>query len=204
MTWRSKMDHYYRLARSKGYRSRAAFKLLEAVEKFGLIRPGDVVLDLGCAPGSWLQVAREAVGPDGFVLGVDLRPVEPLGYGNVKVLQLDVLSEGALEAIRSELPEGADVVLSDMAPSLTGVRELDQARQMELAKRALEIALSVLRPGGNTMIKASQGPGLRALLAKARRSFRVARLFKPKASRPESPEVYVIGLGLRMPGTRWE
>ncbi|OYT52678.1 hypothetical protein B6U66_01115 [Candidatus Bathyarchaeota archaeon ex4484_135] len=81
MTWRSKMDHYYRLARSKGYRSRAAFKLLEAIEKFGLIRPGDTVLDLGCAPGSWLQVAREVVGPNGLVLGIDLRPVEPLGFG---------------------------------------------------------------------------------------------------------------------------
>ena len=196
MTWRSKMDHYYRLARSKGYRSRAAFKLLEAIEKFGLIKPGDTVLDLGCAPGSWLQVAREVVGPNGLVLGIDLRPVEPLGFDNVKVLQLDVLSGGALEAIMSELPEGADVVLSDMAPSLTGVRELDRARQMELAKRALRIALSVLKPGGNTMIKASQGPGLKALLARAKRSFRMARLFKPKASRPESPEVYVVGLGL--------
>ena len=199
MTWRSKMDHYYRLAKSRGYRSRAAFKLLEAIEKFGLIRPGDTVLDLGCAPGSWLQVAREVVGPSGLVLGIDLRPVEPLSFDNVKVLQLDVLSDEALEAIKAELLEGADVVLSDMAPSLTGVRELDQARQMELAKRALEIALSVLRPGGRTMIKASQGPGLRALLARAKRSFRVARLFKPRASRPESPEVYVVGLGLRKP-----
>jgi len=193
------MDHYYRLAKSRGYRSRAAFKLLEAIEKFGLIRPGDTVLDLGCAPGSWLQVAREVVGPSGLVLGIDLRPVEPLSFDNVKVLQLDVLSDEALEAIRAELPEGADVVLSDMAPSLTGVRELDQARQMELAKRALRIALSVLRPGGNTMIKTSQGPGLKALLAKAKRSFEVARLFKPKASRPESPEVYVVGLSLRKP-----
>ncbi|RLI07266.1 23S rRNA (uridine(2552)-2'-O)-methyltransferase [Candidatus Bathyarchaeota archaeon] len=196
MVWRSRGDHYYRMARARGYRSRAAFKLIEAVDRFGLIGPGDVVLDLGCAPGGWLQVAREAVGPDGLILGVDLRPVEPLGYGNVRVLQLDILSEGALEVLRTELPNGADVVLSDTAPRLTGVRELDHARQMELANRALEIALSVLRPGGRTMIKASQGPGLRALLAEVRRSFKVARLFKPRASRPESPEIYVVGLGL--------
>jgi len=197
MVWRSRGDHYYRMAKEKGYRSRAAFKLLEAIDRFGLIKPGDVVLDLGCAPGSWLQVAREVVGPEGFVLGVDLRPVEPLGYENVRVLVADVLSEGALETIRSELPGGADVVLSDMAPRLTGVRELDHARQMELAKRALEIALSVLRPGGNTMIKVSQGPGLRALLARTRRSFGQVRLFKPKASRPESPEAYIVGLRIR-------
>ncbi|RLE76222.1 MAG: rRNA methyltransferase [Thermoprotei archaeon] len=197
MTWRARGDHYYRLARARGYRSRAAFKLLEAIERFDLVRPGDIVVDLGCAPGSWLQVASEAVGPSGFVLGVDLRPVSPLGLDNVRAIVLDVLDPGAPGRIRAELPDEADVLLSDLAPSTTGVRELDHARQMELAWRALEIARGVLRPGGRALIKASQGGMLHGFLRAMRRAFRTARLFKPRASRPESPEIYVIGLGLR-------
>jgi len=199
MSWRARGDHYYRRARERGYRSRAAFKLLEAARAFRLIRPGDVVVDLGCAPGSWLQVARELVGPRGFVLGVDLRPVEPLGYENVKVLQADVMSEGILSAIRAALPGEADVLLSDMAPNLTGIRELDHARQVELARRALWLARRLLRPGGNAFVKAMQGSLFDRLLAAFRRSFRIARPFKPRASRPESPEIYVVGLGLVRP-----
>jgi len=195
LTWRARGDHYYRLARERGYRSRAVFKLLEAVERFRLIRPGDVVVDLGCAPGGWLQAAGELAGPGGLVLGVDIRPVEPLGLENVKVLCLDVLGEDALARIRAELPGEADVLLSDMAPSSTGVRELDHARQMELARRALEVARGVLRPGGRALVKASQGDMLPAFLRAMKRSFRFSRLFKPRASRPESPEIYVVGLG---------
>ena len=195
MSWRTKGDHYYRQAKEKGYRSRAAFKLLEANKIFKLIRPGDVVLDLGCAPGSWLQVAREIVGPDGFVLGVDLRPVEPLGYENVKVIQADVMADDILALIRSSLPGEPDVLLSDMAPNLTGIRELDHARQISLARRALWLARRLLKPGGNVFVKAMQGSMFNKLLAAFRRCFRIVRPFKPKASRPESPEMYVVGLG---------
>ncbi len=200
MSWRAKGDHYYRLAKASGYRSRAAFKLLEAIKVFKLIGPDDVVVDLGCAPGSWLQVAREVVGPGGFVLGVDLKPVEPLGFDNVKVLTADVLSDSVLEAIRAELPREADVLLSDMAPSLTGVRELDHVRQIELARRALWLAKGLLRPSGKALVKASQGSLFGKLLSAFKRSFRIAKPFKPKASRPESPEIYIVGLGFR--GTR--
>ena len=199
MSWRTKGDHYYRQAKEKGYRSRAAFKLLEANKIFKLIRPGDVVLDLGCAPGSWLQVAREIVGPDGFVLGVDLRPVEPLGYENVKVIQADVMADDILALIRSSLPGEPDVLLSDMAPNLTGIRELDHARQIALARRALWLARRLLKPGGNAFVKAMQGSMFNKLLAAFRRCFRIVRPFKPKASRPESPEIYVVGLGLIRP-----
>jgi len=197
MTWRARGDHYYRLARERGYRSRAAFKLLEAVRAFRLIRPGDVVIDLGCAPGSWLQVAREVVGPSGFVIGIDIRPIEPLNYENVKVIQADALSEGILAIMSSELPREADVLLSDMAPSLTGIRELDHARQVELSLAALRLARALLRPGGRAFVKASQGNSLPRLLSAFKRAFRTARCFKPKASRPESPEIYIVALGLR-------
>jgi len=195
LTWRARGDHYYKLARERGYRSRAAFKLLEAVKRFRLIRPGDVVVDLGCAPGGWLQVASELVGREGFVLGVDMRPLQPLSLTNARVLLLDVMEPGAIERIRAELPEEASVLLSDMAPSSTGVRELDHARQMALAERALEIARGVLRPGGRALVKASQGDMLPAFLKAVKNSFRSSRLFKPRASRPESPEIYVVGLG---------
>jgi len=197
MAWRARGDHYYRLARRMGYRSRAAFKLKEAIERFRLLRPGDVVVDLGCAPGGWLQVAREAVGPEGFVLGVDIVPVRPLGFDNLKVLVADVLDPGIVDLIRAELPGGsADVLLSDMAPKASGVRELDHARQVDLAGRALEVARRVLKPGGRALVKASQGPLLAELVSEFRRAFRSVRTFKPKASRPESPEVYLVGLFL--------
>jgi len=199
LTWRARGDHYYRLAKERGYRSRAVFKLLEAVKRFRLIRPGDVVIDLGCAPGGWLQAASELVGPEGFVLGVDMRRIEPLALDNVKILLLDVMEPGALERIRAELPGEASVLLSDMAPSATGVRELDHARQVALAEKALEIARGVLRPGGRVLIKASQGDMLSAFLKAMKRSFRSSKLFKPKASRPESPEIYVVGLGFFAP-----
>jgi len=199
LTWRARGDHYYKLAKERGYRSRAVFKLLEAVERFHLIRPGDIVVDLGCAPGGWLQAASEIVGTDGFVLGIDVKPVKPLGLENVRVLLLDVMEAEAPERIRAELPGRADVLLSDMAPSSTGVRELDHARQMGLAERALEVAREVLRPGGRALIKASQGAMLPAFLKAMRRSFRSSRLFKPKASRPESSEIYVVGLGFSGP-----
>jgi len=161
------------------------------------VRPGEVVIDLGCAPGSWLQVAREVVGPNGLVLGVDIKPVEPLGYENVKIIQADALSDEALELLRAELPGEADVLLSDMAPRSTGIRELDHARQIELAGRALELARELVRPGGRAFVKASQGALLSKLLSTFRRSFRSVRCFKPGASRPESPEIYIIALGLR-------
>ena len=140
-------------------------------------------------------MASELVGPNGFVLGIDMRPVEPLAIDNARILLLDVMEPGALERISAELPEEASVLLSDMAPSATGVRELDHARQMALAERALEIARGLLRPGGRALIKVSQGDMLPVFLKVMKRSFRSSRLFKPRASRPESSEIYVVGLG---------
>ena len=127
-------DHFYRLARRLGYRSRAAFKLKELAERFSLLKRGDVVVDLGAAPGGWLQVARELVGDEGFVLGVDVSPIKPLPWSNVKLLRLDVTSPEAPNAVLQSLPRRADVVLSDLSPKVTGAWELDVARQAALVE----------------------------------------------------------------------
>src|SRR2546428_5527121 len=179
-----KKDQYYRLARIRGYRSRAAYKLLQTVKTYDMIKPGETVLDLGCHPGGWLQVSREVVGPEGFVLGVDLKPVEPLSHPNVKVLSLDIYAPDATKRILSELKGPADVVISDLAPSIIGAWDVDHARQVDLARTALQIGKDVLRQRGNVLIKLFQGPELRAFQGDAALLFERRRLLKPKASRP--------------------
>src|SRR6476661_5692114 len=131
MTYRRK-DAYYHRARSAGYRARSAYKLAELDARFKLLRPGDVVLDLGAWPGGWLQVALERVGPEGRIVGVDVVPVDPLPAPNVRLVTVDVREPGARAAILAELDRPADVVLSDLAPKLTGVRDTDDARATEL------------------------------------------------------------------------
>ncbi len=197
---RRKKDQYYRLAKIRGYRSRAAYKLLQAVRSYDLILPGQKVVDLGAHPGGWLQVAREVVGPDGFVLGVDLKPVGGIPYPNVKVLVEDVHSPDLVEKILSALGGPADTVVSDLAPSIIGAWDVDHARQVDLARVALDIAREILKQRGNVLIKLFQGPELKAFEEEASAFFEMSRLLKPKASRPESSEVYFLGLGFRL---RW-
>jgi len=194
-------DQYYRLARIRGYRSRAAYKLTQTVKKYDLIKPGETVLDLGCHPGGWLQVSREVVGPEGFVLGVDLKPVVSLLQANVVVLSLDIYAPDAVKQIRSELKGPADVVISDLAPSIIGAWDVDHARQVDLARTALQIAKEVLRQKGNVLIKLFQGSELRAFQDDAALLFERSRLLKPKASRPESSEIYFLGLGFKL---KWQ
>lgn len=190
-------DHYYRMAKRRGLRSRAAYKLMQIQKKYHLISPGDVVVDLGAAPGGWLQVARDIVGGAGFTLGVDIKEIRPLGWENVKTLQLDINDEDAAVKILEALPREADVLLSDVAPSLSGVWELDHARQIDLARKSLEIASKVLRPGGHALIKVFQGEFLEEFLKDVKTLFSRVRLVKPKASRPRSAEVYVVAMGFR-------
>lgn len=192
---RRKRDYYYKRAKEENYRSRAAYKLKQAVEKYGFIKPGDVVIDLGAAPGGWLQVVREIVGDEGFVLGVDIREIEPLDYENVYILIGDIMETSTLERIKAVLPRPADVVLSDASPSISGVWELDHFRQIELAERSLQIALSTLRVGGNTFIKVFQGELFGQFLGKVKAHFNQTRIVKPEASRRESAEAYILGLG---------
>lgn len=202
MSWmqKRKRDQYYRLARIRGYRSRAAYKLLQTVRTYNLFRPGEKVLDLGAQPGGWLQVAREVVGPEGLVLGIDLKEIAPLHYPNVKTINMDVYAEDVPDRILAELGGPPNAVLSDLAPSIIGSWDVDHARQVGLARRAVEIAEKVLDYKGNVLIKLFHGPELRRLQEDAALLFEKSRLLKPKASRPESSEVYFLGLRFK---PRW-
>ncbi|MEM4699530.1 MAG: RlmE family RNA methyltransferase [Candidatus Nezhaarchaeales archaeon] len=191
-------DHYYRLAKRLGYRSRAAFKLREVARRFSLLREGDVVVDLGAAPGGWAQVAREFVGDGGFVLGVDVDLVKPLPWSNVKFVRMDVAQPEAPQMVLSHLPRKADVVLSDLSPKLSGVWELDVARQASLVEAALRIIDAVLRKGGRALIKVFQGPGFEEVVGRIKERFEEVRLVRPRATRPSSAEVYVAALNYRL------
>ena len=190
-------DQYYRLARIRGYRSRSAYKLQQANRTYELFRPGQKVVDLGSQPGGWLQVARETVGPEGLVLGIDIKETLPLHYANIKVLKMDVNSKDIVDTIIAELRGPADALLSDLAPTIIGAWDVDHARQVDLARRAVEIAERVLKHDGNALIKVFHGPELKKLEDDAALLFNRSRLLKPKASRPESSEIYFLGLGFR-------
>jgi len=192
-----KRDYYYRKAKKEDLRSRASFKLLEAVEKFNFIKLGDVVVDLGAAPGGWLQISRKIVGGSGFVLGVDIEEIEPLEFDNVVTIRGDIRRPEIIQRIRAILPRPADVVLSDVSPKVSGIWELDHARQIDLAEKSLDIAASVLRSGGNFFVKIFQGDLQDEFLNSARNLFYGIRIVKPKASRRESAEVYVLGIDFK-------
>jgi 23S rRNA (uridine2552-2'-O)-methyltransferase len=192
-------DVYHRRAKELGYRSRASFKLLEICRRTGLIEAGDVVLDLGAAPGGWLQVASERVGASGRVLGIDLKPIEPLPSSNASTLTGDIEDPGLVPRILSHLKGKADVVISDASPNLTGIWELDQARQLSLASSSVRIAISVLRDGGALILKAFQGSSFDALLSSLRPSFRSVHLVRPGATRKRSSEIYLVCRGLLPP-----
>ncbi|KUO41783.1 MAG: 23S rRNA methyltransferase [Candidatus Hadarchaeum yellowstonense] len=192
-----KREHFYRLAKLQNYRSRASFKLKQLNQRYGLLRRGDVVVDLGAAPGGWMQVALEEVGEEGFVLGVDVQRIEKFPQKNVATLVADITSPTAREKIREMLPRPADAVISDASPSISGVWDLDQARSVELVKAALEIAEAVLAPGGNFLAKVFQGAMMADFLELVRKRFDFVKVSKPLASRKGSAEVYVIAKGFR-------
>lgn len=189
-----KRDYYYRKAKEEEYRSRATYKLLQAVKKYRFIRDSDVVIDIGGAPGGWIQGARKIVGDKGFVLGVDINPIEPFPESNIQTIVGDIRIAETLKQIMRSLPEKADVVISDAAPNISGVWELDHARQIELAQRALKIALKTLKPSGNLFVKVFQGDMLMAFIQKMRKRFETVRIVKPKASRAKSSELFILGL----------
>jgi len=187
-------DQFYKLAKAKGYRSRASYKLLQANRSYRFLRQGQTVVDLGAAPGGWLQVARHAVGESGFVLGVDKLEIKPLSHRNVVTMVGDIEHSSLPDQIIQKVSGPVDVVLSDVSPDLTGSWELDQARQVYLAGRSLEIAQRVLRKGGSFFVKAFHGADLPDFRSRLRECFRTVRTVKPPASRSDSSEIYFLGL----------
>jgi 23S rRNA (uridine2552-2'-O)-methyltransferase len=190
-------DPYVKEANRRGYRSRAAFKLLELAERDQLLRPGMTVVDLGAAPGSWSQVLRERIGGKSRIVAIDLLPMT--GLPGVDVIQNDLESDEGLAAIEAAL-RGApiDLVISDMSPNLSGIDVVDQARSIRLAELALDFAQTHLHPGGNLVVKVFQGAGLDAFQRAVRVHFEKVYLRKPKASRDRSREHYVVAKGRRL------
>jgi 23S rRNA (uridine2552-2'-O)-methyltransferase len=198
-TWvrERKKDYYYRKAKEEKYRSRAAYKLFQAVEKYGFIRHGDVVIDLGAAPGGWIQAARKIVGRKGFVLGVDIEPIKPFSLRNVQTITGDVREQDTVQRIIELIPRKADVVVSDVSPNISGVWELDHARQIDLAHKALEIANEALKSDGNFFVKVFHGDMFNDFVLKMKQNFDVVRIIKPKASRARSSEIFLLGMHLK-------
>ncbi|MGQ9514304.1 MAG: RlmE family RNA methyltransferase [Thermoproteota archaeon] len=190
-----KRDVYHRKANELGYRSRAAFKLLEICESTKLLKPGDAVVDLGAAPGGWLQVASQRVGQRGIVLGVDLKAVDQLDAPNVFTIVGDIEDKRISKRILDLLGRKADVILSDASPNLTGIWELDHARQISLASSAARIASEILRDGGSMILKAFQGSSFNDLLSSLKLAFRSVDIFRPGATRKHSSELYLVCRG---------
>lgn len=187
-----KRDYYYKKAKQEMYRSRAAYKLFQAIRKYEFIKHGDVVIDLGAAPGGWIQAARKTVGTKGFVLGLDLKPIEPFTQQYVRTIICDMTEDDAIQQILELLPRKADVVISDASPSISGIWEVDHARQLDLAQKALYIASETLRPEGNLFVKVFQGDLLDDFVEKVKQQFRLVRVIKPHASRAKSSEMFVL------------
>ena len=208
----TRKDHYYNKAKQQGYRSRAAYKLQQLDDLEGLFSKGDVVVDLGAAPGGWIQVAAERVGPRGTVVGADFQRIDdfdPEIDDRIETVRGDVTAAKTQDRIRRAIatltddekgapdPSAvtADVVLSDMAPNVSGEYSLDQARSLHLARTAAEIGLELLGPGGNLAVKVFDGPDVNAFRADLEAEFGYVRATRPDATRDESSELYLLGIG---------
>ena len=166
------------------------------MKRYDFIRRGDIVLDLGAAPGGWLQAARQILGPQGFVLGLDLEPIKPFPFRNLGTIVADIREEDeTIALIQLRTHRIIDVVLSDLAPNVSGAWELDHSRQIDLARHALSIARRVIKPSGNVLVKVFQGSELQEFRKEMRSQFQTLRIVKPPASRAESAELYFLGLG---------
>ncbi|MDZ7849811.1 MAG: 23S rRNA (uridine(2552)-2'-O)-methyltransferase [Halodesulfurarchaeum sp.] len=188
-------DEYYNRAKQQGYRSRSAYKLQQIDDQVGLLAPGDTVLDLGAAPGGWLQVAAERVGEAGRVIGVDFQSIDPVEAGDVETIRGDMTEEQTQERMAALAPDTVDVVVSDMAPNMSGEYDLDHARSVHLARTAFEMAQQFLESGGNFVAKVFEGRDLDEFVAAVEAEFDKVSIVRPDASRDSSSEVFVVGLG---------
>ena len=189
-------DHYVKEAQKAGYRSRAVFKLLEIQEKDRILKPGMIVVDLGAAPGGWSEIAAPLVGKSGKVFAVDILDIDPIE--EVTFIQGDFTEEEVYNSLLEALNgQEVDLVMSDLAPNISGMRTVDQPRAMYLAELSLDFAQSVLKPGGGFLSKIFQGEGSEQYLKLLRESFEKVVIRKPKASRPKSREVYMLARGFK-------
>lgn len=189
-------DHYFLKAKKQHYLARAIYKLEEIQKRYKILKAGDRVLDLGAAPGSWIQLASGLVGGSGLVVGIDLKPIEHAFPKHVVTLQGDIFDLEFVEAaLRDHIP--FDAVLSDMAPATSGIKVVDSARSSLLFERAFEIALGALRPGGTFLGKIFHGPEFHQLLAEVKKQFRQTRVIRPEATRKQSREIYILAMNLR-------
>lgn len=190
-------DPFVKRAQAEGWRSRAVFKLEQIDQRERLLKSGMVVLDLGAAPGAWSQYVRRRIGSSGRVVATDLLPMEPLA--GVEFLQGDFREDVVFQQLKAALgAAGVDLLLSDMAPNMSGMEAIDAPRGMYLAELALDMAREVLKPGASALIKVLQGAGFQELVALARTRFGRVRCLKPEASRSRSPETYLLASGMRM------
>ncbi len=198
-TWikQRKQEYYYKKAKAENYRSRATYKLSQTINKYHFIKYGDVVVDLGAAPGGWIQAARKVAGKKGYVLGLDLKPIAPFEQPYIRTIVCDMTDIKAVGEIMRFLPRKADVVLSDMSPNISGVWEMDHARQIDLATKALETAYQILRPNGNFFVKVFEGDLVNDYIKNVKQNFEEVKLVKPKASRAKSSEMYILALSFK-------
>ncbi len=193
---RKKHDHYYRKAKTEGYRSRAAYKLIQIHRKFGIFREGDTVVELGAAPGGWSQIALRFIGEKGILIGIDLQRIEPI-KGAV-FIKGDFTEKESADKIKEALGwREVSVVISDMSPNISGVYSTDHARSTYLAELALNFAVENLKRGGVLVVKIFEGEMIRDYLRSAKKHFGMVKLYSPKASRSSSSEIYMIAKGFR-------
>jgi len=186
-------DQYFKKAKELGYRARSAFKLEEIQKKFRLLKPGSDVLDLGAAPGSWLQYASKIVGQHAKLVGLDLQPIESLGK-NIKTFTVDIFSPEAEELIKKYHPETFPIILSDLAPATSGQKELDHLKSVDLNQQVVDLAEKFLSPRGTMVLKIFQGGELNDFVKELKNKFRKVDIYKPKASRSRSFEIYIIAV----------
>ena len=194
-----KREYYHLRAKEEGYASRAAFKLIQIDERFGFLKDAKRVMDLGAAPGGWLQVVSEIIGDEGMVLGVDLEEISDLGLPGVETLVGDVTSEDTIQEIRDFFQGRVDVILSDMSPDVSGNWDLDQFRQIHLARITLVVADELLRQDGWIVVKTFQGLEHERYVKEVRAMFETIKIVKPKASRKQSSEIYLVAHRLKTP-----